>query len=71
MVWIVERTFGVEYVGFQFFFRTYMVHKRDPLTNCLSYVFRLSWLNVVEVVKQQCNVVTISLIQELKRHFPI
>jgi len=66
MVWIVEPTFGVEYVRFQFFFHTYMVHKRDPLTNCLSYVSRLNWLNIVEVVKQQCNVATISLIQELK-----
>jgi hypothetical protein len=42
----------------------YMVHKRDPLISCLSYVFRLDWLNVVEVVKQQCNVVGISLISK-------
>ncbi len=38
MVWIVEPTFSVEYVRFQFFSCTYKVHKRDPLTSCLSYV---------------------------------
>jgi hypothetical protein len=48
-----------------------MVHKRDPLISCLSYVFRLDWLNVIEVVKQQCNVVAINLIQKLERRFPV
>jgi hypothetical protein len=66
MVWITKHNYGVEYAWFQFFSHTYMVHKRDPLTNCLSYVFRLDWLNVIEVVKQQCNVATTNLIQKLE-----
>jgi hypothetical protein len=69
MVWIAKPNYGVEYAWFQFFSRIYMVHKRDPLISCLSYVSRLDWLNVVEVVKQQCNVVAISLIQKLERCF--
>jgi len=52
MAWISESNFGVEYLRFQFFCRTYMVHKRGVLIGCLSYVSRLDWLNVVEVVKQ-------------------
>ncbi len=48
MVWIhVEPTFGVEYVRFQFFSHTYMVHKKDTLI--MSYVSRLDWLNAIEV----------------------
>jgi hypothetical protein len=31
----------------------------------------LDWLNVIEVVKQQCNVVAINLIQKLERRFPV
>jgi hypothetical protein len=50
MVWIVEPTFGVEYVGFQFFCHTYMVHKIDTLINCLSYESRLDWLNAGKVM---------------------
>ncbi len=52
MDWIFEPNFGVDYVGFQFFSHTYMVHKRDVLHGCLSCVSRLNWLNEVEVVKQ-------------------
>ncbi len=52
MVWIIKPNYGVEYAWFQFYSHTYMVHKRDPLISCLNHVFRLDWLNVVEVVKQ-------------------
>ncbi len=52
LVWIFELNFGVDYVGFQFFPHTYMVHKREVLNGCLSCVYRLDWLNEVEVVKQ-------------------
>jgi hypothetical protein len=62
MVWIVEFTFGVEYARFYFFSHTYMVHKKDPLTSCLSYISRLDCLNVIEAMKQQCNVITTSFI---------
>jgi hypothetical protein len=66
MVWIVEPIFGVEYIGFQFFSRTYMVHKRDLVISCLNYVSRLDWLNIVKVVKNQCSVANTSLIQKIK-----
>jgi hypothetical protein len=49
MVWIAKPNFGVEYAWSQFFSRTYMVQKRDPLINCLNYIFTLDWLIVVEV----------------------
>jgi len=51
-VWIFKPNFGLEYLGFQFFFRTYMVDKRDLLIGCLSCVSKLDWLNVVKDVKQ-------------------
>ncbi len=62
MVWILKPNFGVEYLGFQFFSCTYMVDKRDVLIGCLSCVSKLDCLNVVETMKQQCNVVVISFI---------
>jgi hypothetical protein len=65
MAWISKSNFGVEYLRFQFFSRTYMVHKMDVLIGCLSYVSRLDWLNVVEVVKQYSATI-IGLIQELE-----
>jgi len=52
MVWIFEPNFGVEYVGFQFFSYTYMVHKKDALTSCLNCVYKLDWVNIIEVMKQ-------------------
>jgi hypothetical protein len=52
MVWISKLNFGMEYLRFQLFFRTYMVHKRDVLIGCLSCVFRLDWLNEVKAMKQ-------------------
>ncbi len=53
IVWIFKPNFGVEYLGFPFFFHTYMVHKRDVLIiGCLSCGFRLDWLNAIKVVKQ-------------------
>jgi len=70
MVWIVEFTSGVEYARFFFFSHTYMVHKKNPLTSCLSYVSRLDCWNVVKVMKQQCNVTTTSPIEELEQRFP-
>jgi hypothetical protein len=70
MVWMVKPNYGVECAWFQFFSRTYMVHKKDPLISCLNYVFRLDWLNVIKVVKKQCNVASINLIQKLERCFP-
>jgi hypothetical protein len=66
MVWIVKPNYGVKYAWFQFFSHIYMVHKRDPLISCLNYVSKLDWLNVVEVVKQQCNVAATSFIQKLE-----
>jgi hypothetical protein len=35
----------------------------------LSYVSKLDCLNVIEVVKQQCSVITTNFISELERHF--
>ncbi len=52
IIWIFEPNFGVEYLGFQFFFHTYMVHKRDVLTSYLNYVSTLNWLNAVQAMKQ-------------------
>ncbi len=52
MVWIFEPNFGVEYLRFQIFFHTYMVHKRDVLTSYLTYVSTLNWLNAVQAMKQ-------------------
>ncbi len=52
----------MEYVGFQFFLH--------PLITRLNYVSRLDWLNAVQALKQECNVATTSLIQELEQHFP-
>ncbi len=52
MVWISKPNFGVEYLGFRFFFCTYMVHKKDVPIGCFSCVFKLDWLNVVKAVKQ-------------------
>jgi hypothetical protein len=52
MVWILELNLGVEYLRFQFFSYTYVVHKRDVLTSYLSCVFKLDCLNVVEIMKQ-------------------
>jgi len=46
-----------------------MVHKKNPLTSCLSYVSKFDWLNVIKALKQQCNAITIGLIQE-HEHFP-
>jgi hypothetical protein len=46
-----------------------MVHKRDVLTNYLSFVSTLNWLNGVEVMKQWCNVTVVGFIQELKQQF--
>jgi hypothetical protein len=42
-----------------------MVHQRDVLIGCLSYVYKLDWLNVVKVVKQH-NPTIIDPIQELE-----
>jgi hypothetical protein len=52
MVWIVEFTSNVEYARLFFFPHTYMVHKKDPLTNYLNYISRLDCLNVVETTMQ-------------------
>lgn len=46
-----------------------MVHKKDPLTSCLSYVLRLYWLNAIEVVKKQWNDIATSFIQKLEQCF--
>ncbi len=45
-----------------------MVHQRDVLIGCLSYVYKLDWLNVVKVVKQH-NPTIIDPIQELEWWF--
>jgi len=47
-----------------------MVHKRDPLTSNLNYVYRLDWLNVIEAVKQQCSAIATGFIQEHEQCFP-
>ncbi len=62
MIWNSKPNFGVEYLGFQCLFGTYIVHKRDVLTCCLSCVFRFDWLNVDLIVKQQCNVGVVGFI---------
>ncbi len=49
MVWIVEFISSVEYARFFFFSHTCMVHKKDSLTSCLSYVSKLDCLNVVNL----------------------
>jgi hypothetical protein len=65
MVWIFEPNFGVEYLGFQFFSHTYMVHTKDVLIGYLSCVYRLDCLNVVEVMKQQCTFVIVASFMNL------
>ncbi len=43
--------------------------KRDVLIGYLSCVSRLDYLNAIEALKQQCNVVAICLIQKLEQSF--
>ncbi len=39
-----------------------MVHKKDVLTNCLSCDSKFDWVNIIEAMKQQCNVANVGLI---------
>jgi len=47
-----------------------MVHKRDVLISCLSFVSRLDWLIAIEVMKQH-NVAIVNFIQELEWWFVV
>jgi hypothetical protein len=45
-----------------------MVHKKDVLISCLSFVSKLDWLIAIEVMKQH-NAIIVNLIQELEWQF--
>lgn len=68
--WDIEPTFGIEYVVFHFFGHTYMQYKCCTLMGLLSWVWKVDWLVVVEVVKKQCSSATQRLIEELDQRFP-
>jgi len=39
-----------------------MVHKKDVLISCVSCDFKFDQVNIIEAMKQQCNVANVGLI---------
>jgi hypothetical protein len=62
MVWIFNLILVWSMWSFNFFFHTYMVHKKDVLISCVSCDFKFDQVNIIEAMKQQCNVANVGLI---------
>lgn len=48
-----------------------MLHVTKPNTSVMNMVTKEAWVEVTNLVEEQCSLITMSLIVELGEHFPI